>query len=212
MTVESKQTTILDHIEGIAVPADVFAQPANEYSALLSLRDGLEFLARQASKCDEAARQQLDPGGNLEIFSYGNNPSLRGIPFGLLTCAFHWYAVTACQYVRLVGAIAYQMDANRPLPPKYVGMVIPEVLAFRDKVAAHFAWTSRHGQDTDAERALSVMPQITFQNYSFFVGAWTLHLRAKGKESNSSSIQPWSIAEIHARLRKRYWPERNDNA
>jgi hypothetical protein len=104
------------------------------------------------------------------------------------------------------------MDENRPLPPKDVGMVIPEVLAFRDKIAAHFAWTTKHGQDSDAERALSVMPPITFHNDSFFVGAWTLHLRAKGKESNSSSIQPWSIAEIHTRLRKRYWPEQNHGA
>jgi hypothetical protein len=206
---QSGHITTLDHVEGITVDGDVFTEPANEYWALRSLWDGLEFLARQASDCDNIARQQLNPDGNFEIFSYGNDPDLKGIPLGLLTCAFHWYAVTACQYVRTVGAIAKRLDSTRPSPPKYVAQVIPEVQAYRDKVAAHFAWASMHERDNDAERAASIMPAVTFQNDSFFVGAMTLIIRAHGKTSDSRSIEPWSINSIHGRLRARYWPDKN---
>jgi len=36
--------TILDHIYGIKVPGEVFREPANEYWALLCLRQGLDFM------------------------------------------------------------------------------------------------------------------------------------------------------------------------
>ena len=52
---------------------------------------------------------------------------------------FHWYSISACQYVRTVGAIAYLQDNSRPKPLEYVNSVIPEVKAYRDKVGAHYA-------------------------------------------------------------------------
>src|SRR5262249_42968235 len=140
--------TVLDHIDNIVVPGAVFQEPKNEYAALLCLWDGLEFLYQQALKCDKVVRQRVNPEGRLKFFGMGNLPELsQGVPIGLLTCAFHWYAVSACQYVRLVGAIAHQQDNTRALPPDYVRAVIPEVLSFRDKVAAHFAWSTRNNKD-----------------------------------------------------------------
>ena len=176
------ELTTLDHIDRITVPGNPFAEPANEYYALLCLRTGLEFLYRQAEKCDQIALKQLDP--KKQYFSFGNSPLLTGIPYQLLTCAFHWYSISACQYVRTVGAIAYLQDKSRPIPPEYIKCVIPEVLAFRDKIAAHFAWLSKHSQDNEAER-----------------------LASSGKSSNSKAMQPWSITKIHQRLQERYWPE-----
>ena len=176
------ELTTLDHIDRITVPGNPFAEPANEYYALLCLRTGLEFLYRQAEKCDQIALKQLDP--KKQYFSFGNSPLLTGIPYQLLTCAFHWYSISACQYVRTVGAIAYLQDKSRPIPPEYIKCVIPEVLAFRDKIAAHFAWLSKHSQDNEAERLVS-----------------------SGKSSNSKAMQPWSITKIHQRLQERYWPE-----
>jgi hypothetical protein len=52
----------LDHIDNITVPGDVFRRPANEYWALICLRDGMEFLYRQASKADRAAGIELPAG------------------------------------------------------------------------------------------------------------------------------------------------------
>jgi hypothetical protein len=204
--------TVLDHIDNITVPGNVFAQPANEYWALICLRQGMEFLYHQARKCDEVMRQQVNPRGNLNYFGMGNLPEMRAVPTPLLTCAFHWYAISACQYARTVGAIACRQDASRPLPPHYVAAVMPDVLAFRDKVAAHFAWSTQHSKDNDAERLASILPPLTFEDDSFHVGGFTVGLQSAGKQSSSQSIAPWSICKVHERLRLRYWPSPSGEA
>jgi len=197
--------TILDYEDLIEVDGQVFNEPANEYWALVCLRDGLEFLHRQATGCDNLVRDRINPNGNAKVFVAGNAPFLSGIPQGLLTCAFHWYAITACQYVRTVGAIAYRQDNRRPLPLEYVRSVIPEVLAFRDKVAAHFAWGTQNKNDSEADRLASILPPLTFVNQRFCVGALHVTVKSGTGYSSSDPITQWSIAEIHDRLRKRYW-------
>lgn len=198
--------TVLDHIDNITVPGNVFEQPANEYWALICLRQGMEFLYRQACQYDQVMWQQVNPHGNLKYIGMGNLPEMRSVPTPLLTCAFHWYAISACQYARTVGAIAYRQDATRPLPPHYVVSIMPDVLAFRDKVAAHFAWSTQHSKDNDAERLASILPPLTFVGDSFHVSGFSVALRRAGKESSSQSIAPWSICKVHERLRARYWP------
>lgn len=197
--------TTLDYIDNIVVPGNPFAEPANEYYALLCLRSGLELLYRQAIKYDKLALEQID--STKQYYCIGNSPDLKGISYHLLTCFFHWYSISACQYVRTVGAIAYLQDNSRPIPPEYVKSVIPEVLSFRDKVAAHYAWSTKHSKDNEAEKLASIIPQVAFSIDSFQVQTLTVSRRVRGKSSNSKTMQPWSIAKIHERLRERYWPE-----
>ncbi|MFQ5570051.1 MAG: hypothetical protein ACE5G0_10285 [Rhodothermales bacterium] len=162
MTTETDTTvTILDHIDNITVPGNVFHEPVNEYWALICLRYGMEFLYHQAHRCDQAVKEQVNPDGNVRFFGAGNSPAFNQVPKTLLTCGFHWYAISACQYVKTVGAIARKLDPNRPLPHEYAKKIIPEVVAFRDKVAAHFAWTTENNRDNDAERLASVLPPLT---------------------------------------------------
>lgn len=199
-------STVLDHIENIIVPGDVFQEPYNEYYVLICLHSGLEFLYHQAAHFDEVVKQQVNPQDKLKFMGSGNLPAFNQIPKTLLICAFHWYAISACQYVRIVGAIAYRQDKSRLFPPKYVKNVIPEVLAFRDKVAAHFSWSTQHSKDNDAERLASILPPLSFINDSFHVGALTVALQKSGKGSTSEEIKPWSICKVHQQLRRRYWP------
>ncbi len=210
-TIPDKPVTILDHIDNIAVPGDVFREPANEFWALICLRDGMEFLYHQAQTCDQAVRQQVNPEGNLRFSGGGNLPSFSQIPKTLLTCAFHWYAISACQYVKTVGAIAHKLDASRPLPKEYAQTIIPEVVAFRNKVAAHFAWTTKNKHDNDAERLASILPPLVFTDDSFFVGAMRVTRRRAGTVTHSDAIQPWSLCKVHESLRDRYWPQPADS-
>jgi hypothetical protein len=74
---------------------------------------------------------------------------------------FHWYAVSACNFVKTVGPIAYRQII--PVGPSSVCREgDPEVLAFRDKVAAHFAWATRNSKDNEAERLASILPPLSF--------------------------------------------------
>lgn len=203
------KVTVLDHLDNITVPGNVFHEPVNEYWALICLRDGMEFLYRQALRCDQDVMQQVNPDGNA-CFLAGNLPEFRQVPNTLLTCAFDWYSISACQYVRMVGAIAYRVDPNRPLPPKYAEKIIPEVLAFRDKVGAHRAWATENNRDNVAERLASILPPLTFNDDSFYVGSLAVAVRRAGKASNSQAIKPWSLCKVHEALRERYWPAQRD--
>ncbi|MHC4174055.1 MAG: hypothetical protein ACYTBX_11660 [Planctomycetota bacterium] len=202
------ECTILDHMDNIVVPGLVFKNPTNEYWALICLRDGMNFLYRQAKCCDDAIKSRVNPKDNIKYMGIGNLPEFQGIPKSLLTCSFHWYSISACQYVRTIGTIAYQNDNTRPKPLEYTQRVIPDILAFRDKVGAHFAWTTKHKQDNDAERIMSILPQLTFNDNSFHVGSISLSLKKDDKISKSETVKAWSICKVHEKLQERYWPNK----
>ncbi len=208
MTDEPDTTiTVLDHIDGISVPGEPLRAPVNEYSALVCFRRGLQVLHDQASKYDAIAQERLGakPGSKLTV--WGPHERLSEIPLDYLTCVFHWYAITACQYVRVIGEIAHRQDGARPTSQAYAADVIPAVLAFRDKVAAHLAGMTRNSHDSDAERAISLMPPVGFSDGAFHVGLFTMTMRKAGQQSDSAAIVPWSIAGVHEQLRQRYWPQ-----
>ena len=208
MATETDTTvTTLDYSDKIMVPGNVFHGPVNEYWALICLRHGMEFLYQQVLRCDQAVKQEVNPDGKVCFIGAGNFPGSSHLPKALLTCAFHWYAISACQYVRTVGAIAYKQDATRPLPPEYAMNIIPEVIAFRDKFAAHFAWSTENKRDNDAERLASILPPLTFRDDSFYVGGMSVTVGRGGKETSSQAIKPWSLCRVHEALRDRYWPD-----
>ena len=106
----SSDFTILDYVDEIKVSGNVFAEPANEYWALICLREGLNSLFHIVAKYEGIVNNRLKSKGRHNVWIIGNAPTLEGIPLGLLTCMFHWYAISACQYVKTVGAIAYLQD------------------------------------------------------------------------------------------------------
>ena len=199
-------TTTLDYIDDINVPGDVFDSPSNEYWALICLKAGMELIANTSNSYDVEARSSLNPKGNVKIFLAGQAVRASKVRLDLLTCMYHWYAISACQYVRTIGAIAHRQDCTKELPHSYVKRIIPEVLSFRDKVAAHFAWFSKHSNDNEAERLASILPPVTYCNDEFQVGQSLFTLTTKGKETSSSKLVPWNIGRIQDRLKERYWP------
>lgn len=202
---KESRTTILDYQDNISVEGAPFTEPTNEYYALICIRNGLGHLYRFAKKCDEICLSQLNP--KKDVSFWGNYPGVTDIPYPLLTCAFQWYAVSVCQYVKLIGTIAYRQDNTRKTSGQYLNSIIPEVKAYRDKVAAHFAWLTKNEHDNDAERLASIIPQVSFMNNSFHVGALIVSKSSKGKMTNSKKIKPWSMVNTYRSLQERYWPE-----
>lgn len=203
---DKKQFTTLDYIDHIKVSGDVFIKPVNEYWALLCLWHGLENIYRQTLKIEIISRRIINPTNKYKVFCYGNVTAFENIPKELLTCMFHWYAVSACQYVRTVGTIAYKLN-NEEKPINYIKKIIPEILIFRNKVAAHFAWSTKNKNDNDAERMISIFPPLSYSDGNWYVGQLILNMRKNGVDSSSKKIVPWSITKEHLKLMKRFWPE-----
>ncbi|MDP8200936.1 MAG: hypothetical protein P9M11_02220 [Candidatus Tenebribacter burtonii] len=87
---EEEHKTILDHIDNISVPSDVFSEPTNEFWALICLRYGLDFLYQQVIQIDKITPSRLNPEGKMKYVAYGNVPGTEDIPKTLSTCSFHW--------------------------------------------------------------------------------------------------------------------------
>ncbi len=196
-------TITLDYLDSIRV--DTSSRPSyhNELQVLGAWQHGLHFLYREVRAMEEAA--------SAEILSEltGNESTERPkseCVFGNLACCFQWYAITLCNYVELVGCIGWELDRSRPPPRKYVDDVVPAVLAYRNKVAAHIS-RARRSQSNAAERFASLLPPSSLINGRYHAGALMATVRRSGTVSHSGAIQPWSLAETHEAFAPRYWPK-----
>lgn len=209
----TQQGIVLDHVDKISIAGNPFNNPVGEYWVLVCLWEGMEFLYRRARGCDDVAgrqsfsvsNEQKNAGRIRRLDVVGESCSDQ-VPESLLTCLFHWYAVSAVQYVRTVGAIANEHDSSRQFPREYAGRVIPEVCQFRDEVAARFAWLARNRRDHDAARTAGPFPTLSIENCSYHVGDTRAAHRSHVRPSNAQVIEPWSLCRVHEALRERYWP------
>lgn len=160
----------------------------------------MSFLAAQVAKIEARIKEQelREIGPDRVEFSFGNRPGLEWVPQGLVASAFHWYAVSACNYARLVGFLAY---GTPKAAGEYVERVMPEVLLFRHKIAAHFSITTvARKDDTAADFAASVMFPLSIDDARFVVGA--LRLGVKGTASRDD--MQWGLTQSFEDFKKRY--------
>jgi len=195
---------ILDHIEPFSIPVAEEQLGQNEFFQLSALWEGMEFLYERAKYCDDLVMHRIAPNVRMTIFGCG--PETKDVNHKLLTSAFNWYAVTACNFVGTVAKVAGRHTTIPGGPKQYTASVIPEIQAYRNKVAAHFAWEEFDNRDSAAEKMASVLPQLSFQGDGFYIGGWTIQLRRNGNSSDSKSIRAWSLRKEHDKLRRRYRP------
>ena len=214
---------ILDHEKRFKLPDDIPDEHSNEFRALRNLVEGLCFLNAQVRAIEAHVTSNIAKGALAEAFSpgmregmpkmatpreskygcMGNNPVFRGVPQGLVSCYFHWYSVSACNLVRLIGWIHRQHVDDFPIERDYLEEVIPDLKWFRDKIAAHFAKAGGNARDNRADREQSTLWQLTFTDGVFVASGWTLTLSGS-KGTSSSSSPSWSLTRIHDRLVSRY--------
>jgi hypothetical protein len=195
---------MIDHIDNLNLTDNQVRNSYNELHSLDYLAEGLKFLYDQVQKLEAEVIKRV--GKDKRVCLYGNAPTLKGVPHGLVACAFHWYAVTVCNYVKMVGWLEGG-DSNKAR--QYTESVLPQVYLWRHKVGAHFA---RHtpkltgkNKDTVADLAMSAMFPIAFINDAFYASPFKLSLRQSGRPSTSQSMQ-WSLTHTHRELIPRYWP------
>ncbi len=217
---------ILDHVDGLDIPDELVSRFGNEFLSLKHLSQGLDLLCHAVKKLEDRAQKQVEDGSVLESMpeevragfrgkdvkysSFGNDPAFKWVPLGLLYCYFQWYAVSACNYVRLVGWLLRQADASRPDPTDYVKAVISDTKRFRDKIAAHFV-RADDKEKSQANRTASVMYQVGYTDGRFRTPIWHVSLKAQGEVSRSSVGDPWSLTEVHELIRNRYSPRKSED-
>ena len=200
---------IIDHEDDLRLVDRDVERYHNQLVSLQCLATGLDFLGRQVQTIEAIVIDELKKTGvwgkNKRLGFLIHIPGLNRATRDLVTCAFHWYSVTACNYVRLVGWLANEGDSKKA--NAYTDRVIPSVKTWRDKVGAHFALVSpKEKKDTQADLAISVMPLLSFEDDAFCVGSLTLNMASEGGKSSSSAAMGWSLTQTHRRLTLRYWP------
>ncbi len=214
---------ILDHEKGVELPDDIPEKHSNEFRSLRNLVEGLCYLSAQVRTAEAIVNSNIARGALIQAFPpgpqdgfekgmtvrdvkfqcMGNSPIFRGVSQGLLSCLFHWYSVSACNLVRLIGWLHAEHISDFPMERDYAWEVIPDLMWFRDKVGAHFAKAARNEKDSRADRELSILWQLSFVDGVFLASGLTLTLGgSKGK--SSSTFPPWSVTRTHDKLAWRY--------
>lgn len=192
---------IIDHIDKLELANDKEELHYNELHSLNYLASGLWFLYGQIATIEIRVAERTPR--NKRVFHFGNSPDLQGVPQDLVACAFHWYAVTVCNYVKMVGWIVN--EGNSKKATDYLKQVIPPVKLWRDKVGAHFARHSPRDENA-ADLAKSVMFPIAFDDDAFYTDPFTLTVNTGARQSTSRQDMRWSLTHIHRDLIPRYWP------
>lgn len=200
---------ILDHIDNLRLTEENREKYYNALQVHHRLDRGLEYLNGQVLRIETDLRIRMHLDGQENAMFAGNHPYARDVPFDLVSCCFDWYAVSVCNYVRIVGWLVSGGDPNRA--DEYLNRVVPaEVITYRNKVGAHvsFSTKNRKNRDTPADHFLSSLSakwDITFQGDALYAGALTVSL-GSGEGGSTSAPMEWSLTKIHKELAKRYWP------
>jgi hypothetical protein len=198
---------VIDYIANLKLRDEEEVGHFNELSCLSYLATGLRYLYEQVKSVEAEVNKRLPR--SKEYFGFGNAPGMEGVNQALVACAFHWYAVTACNYVKMVGWLSNNGDSNKAR--EYMKSVLPQVYLWRNKVAAHFARVEPE-DDSPADLAMSVMFPISFEKNAFYTttGSLTLTMSGGGKQSTSRQDMRWSMTHTHCDLIDRYWRRSED--
>lgn len=164
---------------------------------------GLAQLFRSVQEAEALAMSRCADanGPDVREFAFGNLPELSDVPMDLVECTFRWYAVTACDFVRMATWIAQFDDDARKA---YADDVLGALQAFRDKVGAHTAGATQNRRDNIAEQKMSSICQISWCGDRFEAAMLTLSVQQATKLFDSSALRAWSLTEFHLKLCQRY--------
>ncbi len=211
----------IDQIEGRELIDEEIERYSNELRSLEYLAAGLNLLDAQVRRIEAGV---LNRTKGLRVEMLGNAPELQAVPQDLVACAFHWYSVTVCNYVLLVGWLINNEDAKAA--KTYQDLVLGNVLRWRNKVGAHFAQADPYSDDEPATLALSVMFPVGFRDDAFHSPPFTLTLSLANQDdlnpgrilnwrrhlsrestlglSSSGPEMTWSLTRTHSELSDRY--------
>ena len=196
----NEEIYLIDAIEGVRFSRE--EAPTANFHAINYGPIGLELIARNVWQGEQSLKN------TRLVFVMPQTTAEAGV----LTSYFYWFAVTLVNHARLVGMLSYLhknglRDASLmdgairrkavESTNAYVKSIIPEVLTWRNKIGAHYAFTDPRSDDTIHDLQQSVMMNVSFVR---------LRWRACGMRWADAVIPEWSITEEMERLAPRFWP------
>jgi len=195
--------TVLDHVNNIVLVPE-FSTIKNCH-ALKSLKLGLWTLASGVRTEEIRNSKRLLMAISMDERDF------------LIACYFHWFAISLVNYIRLIGFVDV-MQKNRwaieRLQEKsiksyvklhcknYINSVpeVEDILAWRNKVAAHFAATDPWEKDNIGTLQDSIQHPITYCRPYYYA-----HRHTFGLGGIQSDIPGWSLTQTFESLGPRYW-------
>jgi hypothetical protein len=179
----------LDHIESLVIPKIGVRDYSRELFTLQTYAEGLHSIAVEIAHLEGKHRSRYD----REFGQLLAQPDTARV-----ILLFDWYAVTACNFVRLLGWFAKWFGIGRETPRQYLERICGPLLIWRDKVAAHPARVSQ--RDHEVDRRMSMVRTFGWVESEFRVGDLQLSIG-----SSRSSLQPWGITSTHRDFTNRFW-------
>ena len=198
---------ILDHTDHIAVSSN---EHHNNLNVLQSLHRGMFHLAQFARRREAEALEKYGKDKITYFSDFGSDIEL------LLGCIFDWFSISLISYMRTI-QLMHLMETNewgledlkrKPEQRKlhnacdvYINKIAPDVLEWRNKIAAHRAATDPRS-DSLALLTYSTFPTVGYQSPYYVVG----HLRLNLSDGSSAALPQWSLTQNFEELTPRYWP------
>lgn len=200
---------IIDHIDKIMVSAETHH---NNLNVLRALDIGMFHLAEFTRRREMEALDRFGKDEATFFADFGSSTEL------LLGCTFDWFAISLVSHMRTV-QLMQLMESNdwgledlrrKPVQRKlrnaysaYITEVAPDVLQWRNKIAAHRAATDPRS-DSLSMLTYSTFPTVAYQSPYYVVGGLTLTMG----DGTVAKLQQWSLTEKYEELIPRYWPGR----
>lgn len=100
---------ILDYLCDLRLSPEEVDEHFDSTMALARLAEGLFWIYREVERVEQRARRKAAKDNTLIDVAGG---CVDGASKGVLSCAFQWYAVSACNYAQLVGWLATRNTAE----------------------------------------------------------------------------------------------------
>jgi hypothetical protein len=208
---------VIDGVEKIEVDP---TKHLNEVNTLLMLRRG--FISLTIAVKNRESRYSAS-AAKMKFAFFGATSDEELEEQRLVSCFFHWFGVSVCNYARLVGFLRgleqgqfTRADLNDPSKFKDISRAIKEyvesipelrsVLIWRHKVGGHFAITDPYPSDNIATLNMSVMHHVSIENGLYYVGAMQL-TQSGPTGTHTSALPQWSLTQAFVDLTPRFWPD-----
>jgi hypothetical protein len=172
--------------------------------------EGMSYLYRKVRGHEQVLIERI--GKQTRVLSWPDGREVGSLPTDLISCAFHWYCVMACNYVRLVGQMAKEKKLLAESQTEYAKRVIPALMEYRNKIAAHPARLfgpddKQYRLNSDSERFGSTVYPVYWSREGRFFAGPTVLVEREGEQSCAGKWR-WSLTQTHEQLLDRYWRKR----